>query len=162
MFKKILLFLLAALIIIQFFRPAKNKAEGVQPNAIASRFATPDDVQTILKKACYDCHSNNTTYPWYASVQPVLWWLDDHIKGGKKHLNFDEYANRSLRSQYNKMDETIDMIKKGEMPLDSYTWIHKEAKLTDEEKNKVISWATSIMDTMKATYPIDSLIKKKN
>ncbi|MBK7291099.1 MAG: heme-binding domain-containing protein [Chitinophagaceae bacterium] len=161
MVKKILLVLLLALIVIQFIHPKKNKAEGPQPNFIGNSFAIPDDVKTILAKACNDCHSNNSTYPWYAKIQPVHWWLDGHIKDGKKHLNFDEYTHKSLRTQFHKMEETVDMVKKGEMPLNSYTWTHKDAKLTDEEKNKIIGWANTVMDTMKAKYPIDSLVRKK-
>jgi Haem-binding domain len=161
MFKKIMLVLLAALIIIQFFHPKKNKAEGMQPNYIGQVFAMPGDVKTILAKACNDCHSNNTTYPWYANFQPVHWWLNNHIKEGKRGLNLDEYTNRSLRFQYHKMEDLVEQIKEGDMPLDSYTWIHKDAKLSEEEKAKLINWANTIMDTMKAKYPVDSLIRKK-
>ena len=161
MHKKILLFLLAALIIIQFIHPAKNKSERPQPNYIGNSFAIPENANTILKKACYDCHSNNTRYPWYAKLQPVHWWLDKHIREGKKHINYDEYTNRPLRYQYHKMEETIEMIKEGEMPLNSYTWTHKDARLSAEEKEILISWANSVMDTMKAQYPIDSLVRKR-
>ena len=160
MIKKIFIFLLFALVVIQFIRPKKNKAEGPQPNYIGNNFAIPEDVKSILAKACNDCHSNNTNYPWYSNFQPVLWWLDKHIKDGKKELNYDEYTSRSLRYQFHKMEETIEMVKEGEMPLNSYTWIHKDAKLSPEERSKLTNWANSIMDTMKATYPIDSLIRK--
>ena len=160
MIKKIFIFLLFALVVIQFIRPKKNKAEGPQPNYIGNNFAVPEDVKSILAKACNDCHSNNTNYPWYSNFQPVLWWLDKHIKDGKKELNYDEYTSRSLRYQFHKMEETIEMVKEGEMPLNSYTWIHKDAKLSPEERSKLTNWANSIMDTMKATYPIDSLIRK--
>ena len=156
-----MLVLLAALIIIQFIHPKRNKAEGPQPNYIGNVFAVPDDVKSILSKACNDCHSNNTVYPWYSKLQPVDWWLNKHIVNGKKHLNFDEYTHKSLRYQYHKMEETIEMVKENEMPLNSYTWVHKDAILTDGEKSNVIRWAESIMDTMKAKYPIDSLIRKK-
>lgn len=162
MFKKIMLALLVALIIIQFIHPKKNKAEGSQPNYIGNNFTVPTDVKTILNKACNDCHSNNSNYPWYANLQPVHWWMEKHIKDGKKHLNYDEYTNRPLRYQYHKMEETIEMIKEGEMPLNSYTWTHKDAKLSEEEKTKLISWAESVMDNMKSKYPIDSLVRKKN
>ncbi|HQV60293.1 MAG TPA: heme-binding domain-containing protein [Chitinophagaceae bacterium] len=161
MFKKIMLVLLAALVIIQFIHPKKNKAEGPQPNYIGNSFTVPVDVKPILDKACNDCHSNNSNYPWYANFQPIHWWLEKHIKDGKKELNFDEYTNRSLRYQYHKMEETIEMVKEGEMPLNSYTWTHKDAKLTKEEKIKITGWAESVMDTMKAKFPIDSLIRKK-
>jgi hypothetical protein len=161
MLRKIFLFLLFAFIVIQFIHPKPNKASGDQPNHIGKRFTIPGDVKIILGKACNDCHSNNTRYPWYSNIQPVDWWLTNHIKEGKAHLNFDEYTNRSLRYQYHKMEETVELVKKGEMPLDSYTWIHKDAILTEDEKSKLIGWAESIMDTMKAKYPLDSLIRKK-
>jgi hypothetical protein len=161
MLKKIMLFLLAGLVVIQFIHPKRNRSEGPQANYIGNVFTVPDDVKSILKKACNDCHSNNTDYPWYSKLQPVDWWMDKHVKDGKKELNFDEYTHKSLRYQYHKMEETIEMVKEGEMPLDSYTWVHKDAKLTEDEKNKIYNWANSIMDTMKAKYPIDSLIRKK-
>lgn len=157
-----MLALLVALIIIQFIHPKKNKAEGSQPNYIGNNFTVPADVKTILEKACNDCHSNNSNYPWYANLQPVHWWMERHIKDGKKHLNYDEYTNRPLRYQYHKMEETIEMIKEGEMPLNSYTWTHKDAKLSEEEKTKLIGWAETVMDNMKSKYPIDSLVRKKN
>lgn len=161
MIKKILLVLLAALIVIQFIHPKKNNIEGPQPNYIGNIFNIPEDVKAILAKACNDCHSNNTRYPWYANLQPVHWWLENHIKEGKKKINYDEFTHRPLRYQYHKMEETIEMVKEGEMPLNSYTWTHKDAKLTDEEKSKLTGWAQSVMDTMKARYPIDSLVRKK-
>lgn len=161
MLKKILLALLVVFIAIQFFRPTKNLSAQVLPNDIRAIHTVPTPIDTILKKACNDCHSNNTRYPWYAEVQPVAWWLNDHINEGKHELNFNEFKTYSLRKQYNKLKETIDLVKKDEMPLSSYTIIHTDAKLDKPEKQQLISWAAAIMDTMKATYPIDSLIRKK-
>jgi hypothetical protein len=159
--KKILIFLLVALIVIQFIHPKKNKAAGIQQNYIGNVYTVPADVKNIMAKACNDCHSNNTNYPWYANFQPVHWWLDKHTNEGKKGINFDEYANKSLRYQFHKMEEVVKEVKDGEMPLNSYTWTHKDARLTEDEKNKIINWANTIMDTMKARYPIDSLVRKK-
>lgn len=159
-FKRLLLLLLVALIAIQFVRPAKN-ASTDQSRSITNLYTVPENVNAILVKACNDCHSNYTVYPWYAKVQPVTWWLNDHIKEGKSHLNFDEYTTYNLRRQYHKMEEVIEQVKEKEMPLDSYTWIHKDAKLTDEERVTLTNWAQSVMDTMKARYPIDSLIRAK-
>ncbi len=161
MLKKILLFLLIALIIIQFIHPEKNKAEGTQPNFIGNVFPVPEKVSAILAKACNDCHTNNTSYPWYINIQPVHWWMNNHIIDGKKELNFDDYKDRSLRFQYHKMEEIAEQVKEGEMPLDSYTWIHKDAKLTEEEKKELISWADGIRDSLEAHYPMDSLVRKK-
>lgn len=159
--KKILLVLLFLFIAIQFIRPAKNQSTEISANHIYNVYTTGDNVKTILDKACNDCHSNNTKYPWYAAIQPVAWWLNDHIEDGKKHLNFSEYGAYNLRRQYHKMEEVIDEVKEGEMPLSSYTIIHSNAKLTADEKAALTGWAQSIMDTMKAKYPMDSLVKKK-
>jgi hypothetical protein len=161
MFKKIMLFLLLAFIVIQFIHPKPNKASGAQPYAISQSFSIPDDVKSILHKACNDCHTNNTRYPWYSNIQPADWWLTNHIKEGKAHLNFDEYTNHNLRYQYHKLEETIDLVKENGMPLNSYTWIHKDAILTVSEKEKLVNWANAVMDTMRAKYPLDSLIRKK-
>ncbi len=161
MFKKILLFLLVVLIAIQFIHPAKNQSGGPQPNYIGNAFSMPQDVKLIMEKACNDCHSNNTVYPWYSRLQPVDWWMNNHVVDGKKHLNFDEYTNRNLRYQYHKLEEIAEQVKEGEMPMDSYTWMHKGAKLSPAEKEKLINWADAMRDTMKAHYPIDSLVRKK-
>ena len=161
MVKKILLTLLVILVIIQFIHPKRNKAEGVQTNYIGNAYPISADVKVILDKACNDCHSNNTKYPWYCNFQPIDWWTNKHIRNGKKGLNLDEYTNRPLRYQYHKMEEVIEMIEDGKMPLNSYTWIHKDAKLTTAEKTSLIGWANSVMDTLKAHYPIDSLVRKK-
>jgi hypothetical protein len=161
MIKKILLFLLAAFVVIQFIHPKSNKSKGDQPNNIGKAFHVPDDVNSILTKACLDCHSNNTRYPWYSNIQPADWWMKGHIKNGKKGMNLDEYTNQRLRYQYHKMEDLIEQVKQGDMPLNSYTWIHKDAILSQAEKNTLLDWANSVMDTLKARYPMDSLIRKK-
>ena len=161
MLKKILLILLAIFVVIQFIHPGKNRSEGPHEAYVGNVYHIPDDVKPILEKACNDCHSNNTKYPWYSYIQPVHWWLDNHIKEGKRELNFDEYTNRSLRYQYHKMEEVEEMINDDAMPLDSYTWMHSNAKLTSDEKNKIISWAVSVRKHLESKYPIDSLIRKK-
>jgi hypothetical protein len=161
MIKKVLLALVILLVVIQAFRPKKNINAQPQPYAMHNSHIVPEDVKSILGKACMDCHSNNTRYPWYNNIQPLAWWLADHVKEGKGHLNFDEYTNKSLRFQYHKMEEVVEMVEKGEMPLKSYTWTHGDARLNVDEKQKLISWANSVMDAMKAKHPIDSLIRKK-
>ena len=148
------------LIIMQFIHPARNISKGEQPNNIAKTYAIPPDVKTVLDKACMDCHSNNTRYLWYFHLQPVDWWLTKHINEGKRELNFDVFANKSPRYQFNKMENLIDQVKKGEMPLKSYTWIHKDAILTDEEKKAITSWAEGVRTELRAKYPEDSLKRK--
>lgn len=161
MLKKILYFILGLFIIAQFFHSKRNKSEGDQANYIGKIYPVPDDVKSILTKACFDCHSNNTRYIWYCYVQPVDWWTNKHIQDGKRGLNFDEFANKSPRYQYNKLGDVKELLEKGEMPLDSYLWIHKDAKLADAEKNKIYAWTDSIREDMKRKYPMDSLVRKK-
>ena len=165
MFKKILKrtfqILLLALIAIQFIRPAKNKSAGISANDISTIYPVPENVQAILKTSCYDCHSNNSVYPWYAQVQPFAWWLNNHIQDGKKDLNFSEFAGYRIGRQYKKLEEINELVKKDEMPLDSYLWIHKYAKLNKQQKLIIANWVTALRDTIKANNPADSLVRKK-
>ena len=101
----------------------------------------PLAVQGLLQRACYDCHSNNTKYPWYAEVQPVRWWLDSHIKDGKRHLNFSEFGSYTAKRANHKMKQTAEQVESGEMPLPSYTWMHPEARLTPQEIKLLADWA---------------------
>ena len=160
MVKKIVFVLLIILIVIQFFHPARNKAEGEQPNNVSKLYPVSPDVKNILDKACMDCHSNNTAYPWYSKIQPVDWWMTHHVNEGKRELNFDEFATYNLRRQYHKLEEVMKQVKDNEMPINSYTWIHKDAILTTAEQNGLINWADSIRNEMKRKYPIDSLERK--
>jgi hypothetical protein len=160
MIKKILIGLLVALVIIQFFGPERNLSGNTQ-NDLSTKYPMPDSVKAIVNKACADCHSNKTVYPWYASIQPLGFWFADHVKEGKSEMNFNEFASYSIAKQNHKLEEVIEQVKEGEMPLPSYTLIHSEAKLTEAEKVTLTEWCQSIMDTLKATYPADSLKLKK-
>ncbi|WP_018611391.1 heme-binding domain-containing protein [Segetibacter koreensis] len=160
-FKIVLISLLVILIVIQFFHPAKNISNAPTPNDISVAYNEPENVRTILKKACNDCHSNNTRYPWYNNIQPVAWWLDNHVQEGKHGLNFNEFTTYRISKQYHRMQDIIDEVKEGDMPLGSYTIVHTDARLTDQEKETLINWAKSIRSEMKAKYPADSLVRKK-
>lgn len=160
MIRKILLLLLVVLIIMQVIRPKLDNNSGSTAHSIATITTIPDETGQLLKSSCNDCHSNTTVYPWYAHVQPVGWWLDDHVNEGKKELNFDEFTTYPLRKQYHKLEEVVEMVKEKEMPLNSYTWIHKDADLSTEQRQQLISWSEKLMADMKAKYPLDSLIKK--
>ena len=159
-FKKILIGLLIVFVVMQAYRPAKNLSNDTT-NDISKSYKVPDDVKTILAKACYDCHSNNTRYPWYTEIQPVGWWLNDHIKEGKKELNFNAFSSYRIARQYRKMEECIDEVKEGKMPLPSYLQIHKVSILTDTEKQTFLNWCHTVRDSMRARYPADSLFMKK-
>lgn len=160
MIKKILIGLLVVFVIMQFIRPEKNLSAD-KTKDITTLYPMPDSVQVIVNKACADCHSNKTQYPWYANVQPLYFWLDHHIQEGKREINFNEFASYRIGKQNHKLKEVIEQIEEGEMPLASYTLIHKEAKLTELEKATLVNWCKNVMDTIKATYPEDSLKSRR-
>lgn len=156
MIKKILLALLVVLIIIQFFKPEKNISEGPFTNDISTLYPVPDNVKLILDKACNDCHTNTTKYPWYANFQPVAWFLAEHVEDGKKHFNLSEFAAYNPDwVKWHKLEELVEMVEENEMPLKSYTLIHRDAALSEEEKVALISWAQDIRAQMEADSTID-------
>ncbi len=143
--KKILIAIAVVLVVIQFIRPAKNISDLNGPNEIGKHYKVPDNVQAILKQSCYDCHSNNTKYPWYANVQPVGWWIQfSHVNDGKRHLNFSEYGSYDEKKAKHKFEEINEAMTDKWMPLDSYLWMHKDAALTDEQFNAVAKWAGAL------------------
>ena len=144
MIKKIAYILLALLVIIQFIRPARNISTAESANHIGKKYTISASMAGILEKACYDCHSNNTVYPWYANVQPVGFWLDNHVKEGKGELNFSEFLTYTPKKARHKMEDVVEQVKEGEMPLNSYTWMHKNAKLTQEERSAITIWADAL------------------
>ncbi|HNP54283.1 MAG TPA: heme-binding domain-containing protein [Ferruginibacter sp.] len=140
--KKIFLALLILLVLAQFIpRPPKNNNTEINANDITRLMTVPENVQAILKKSCYDCHSNNTHYPWYAKIQPVALFLNNHIEEGKRELNFSEFGSYKAKRQHRKLEEIIDQVKEGEMPLSSYTLIHGDAKLSTEQRQLLTDWA---------------------
>ena len=152
--KKIGWALLIIIVVIQFIRPEKNKAATKSANDITRHYAVPADVNKILSRACNDCHSNNTSYPWYSNIQPVGWWLANHVKDGKKHLNFSEFASYEPKRQHHKLEEVIEEVKENHMPLDSYLWIHDEAKLSADDKKTVLLWASVLAEQIAAKHNI--------
>lgn len=141
--KIILLVLIAAFIALQFI-PVVFKKEPAPVSVNASMtnvMQVPDDIKSILKKSCADCHSQQTDYPWYSYVQPLGMWIDHHIEEGKEHFNMDEFANYSPEDQQEILEEMAEEVQEGEMPLKSYTIIHSDAKLTATEKARFVSWA---------------------
>lgn len=142
--KKIFLALGAVLVVIQFVRPAKNDGD-IATNAMSKKYNIPENVQSILKQSCYDCHSNKTNYPWYANVQPVGWWIQySHVNDGRRHLNFSEFASYPEKRAKKKIEEIADEVRDGGMPLSSYTFMHHDAVLSQEQAKTLIDWAESL------------------
>lgn len=146
--KKILRVLFVVFIAIQFIRPARNVSIQVLPTDISKLVRIPDSVQVLLNSACYDCHSNNTHYPWYVNIQPMGWLMANHIKQGKSVLNFSEFGNYSARKKLSKLTGIANSIKDNIMPLSSYKWMHKNARIGKDEKAIIIKWIDQSKDSL--------------
>lgn len=142
MLRKVLIGLIVLLIVAQFIQPPKNNGSPVTNNDITHSVQVPDSVIAILRVACYDCHSNYTRYPWYSRITPVNWWLNHHINEGKRELNFSEFTG-SYRRKMKKLEESGEQTEKHEMPLSSYLWIHKDARLNDAQRKLIVDWANT-------------------
>lgn len=157
-FKIFLTSLLVIFLLLQLYpRQNTNRSSGITASDITSVHAVPNDVQQLLRKSCYDCHSNNTDYPWYSKIQPLSLWLTDHIETGKSELNFSIFGTYSLRRQFHKLEEIDELVMEGEMPLNSYTIIHREAALTMAQRQTISTWCRSLRDSFTANYHPDSL-----
>lgn len=147
--KKILIGLLIILVAIQFFQIDKTNPVADENLDFLVMNNTSPEIASQIKASCYDCHSNQSVYPWYASVQPAGWWLKNHIEEGKHHLNFSEFGNYSAKKQAHKMEECYELIENGEMPLSSYTLLHKEAVLDESQQTALINYFKEIENKVK-------------
>lgn len=145
---KIIFSLCGVMLLIQLIRPDRNIGNIYSDSHISQVVSVPSEVNSLLQRACYDCHSNNTEYPWYAGIQPIAWWLSDHVEEGKHELNFSEFKQYSLKKQRHKLDEVAEMVREEEMPLFSYTIAHSNAKLTKDEIELIAMWAKHSADAL--------------
>ena len=137
-----------ALVVIQFFPIILNESDYVPQSDFMVENQVPATIKNRLQVSCYDCHSNNTDYPWYSKIQPAAWYLEDHIQEGKDELNFNEWAEYSDRRKKSKLRSIISQIEEDKMPLDSYTLIHRDAILSDEDKRMIIDYMTALKDSL--------------
>lgn len=142
--KKIILSLVAVLVVIQFFRIDKSNPPSDPALSLFVVEQVPDQVQSIIKTSCFDCHSNNATYPWYSNVAPVSWWVKNHINEAREELNFNEWGSYSVKKKMHKLEEIEEEVGEGEMPLPSYLIIHGDARLTKQQQQSVINWAKGL------------------
>ncbi|MDY2585983.1 heme-binding domain-containing protein [Winogradskyella aquimaris] len=146
--KIIAVVLLVAFVGIQFVPTERNQSDVVPKTDFMLVNSVPDHIKSKLQTSCYDCHSNNTQYPWYNKVQPIAWFLEDHIKKGKAELNFNEWDSLSNRRKKSKLRSIIKQIESGEMPMASYTLIHTEATFSEEETQKVVKYMENLKDSL--------------
>ena len=138
--KKIVIALVLLVVIIQFFTIDKTNPEVIQENDFITITNPPESVVQILKATCYDCHSNESKYPWYSNVAPVSWWVKDHIDEGRDELNFSEWGTFSNKRIAKKLEEVVEEVEEGEMPLPPYLITHSDATLSEQQTKELIDW----------------------
>ena len=143
MIRKILIVLLIIFLSIQFIRPARNNGVAAAGTDITHYVHVPDTVLNILRRSCYDCHSNHTVYPWYVNINPVGLWLRYHINHGKRAINFSDLSGFDKRKLDHRLGDIAEQVEKDEMPLKTYTLIHTYAKLDSGEVHLIKSWTTA-------------------
>lgn len=147
-FKIILLILLIVFVGIQFIPTKRNQSNIVPKSDFMMVNNVPGDIKNKLEVSCYDCHSNNTAYPWYNKIQPIALFLEGHIDEGKAELNFSEWDTYSDRRKKSKLKSITSQIKGNKMPLTSYTMIHRNAIFSDAEKEQIIQYLTELQNNL--------------
>ena len=145
--KNTLIIIIVILVGLQFVQPERTNPAEEAPIVVT------DDVAAIMQTSCNDCHSNKTVWPWYSKVSPVSWFIADHVNTGRRHLNFSVWENYPEKRKLRKLDEIMEEVKEGEMPLPVYTPLHEGADLTDSEKKTLLTWAQASMDSLKMQNP---------
>jgi len=143
-----------AFIIIQFFRVEQTNPEPTPQLDFLRIKNTPGKTANLIRNSCYDCHSNETNYPWYTKIQPFGWLMQNHIENGRKELNFSTFATYDTKRQLHKLEEAIEMVESDGMPLDSYLLGHPEAKLSAEEKKQLTSYLQLVRQDTKLMHEI--------
>ncbi len=138
--------LVGALVAIQFVGIDKTAPEFNKENDLLTLKAPPAEMAQMLRNACYDCHSNETQWPWYSHFAPVNWMLEKHVIEGREKLNFSHWGEMEFEDQLFAVEEMIEEIEIGEMPMPGYVAMHKSAQLTDVQKQQLIEWLRSLQN----------------
>ena len=142
--KKIVIGLVSVFVIIQFFRIDKTNPEVVLENDFIEIYNPPTEVASILKTSCYDCHSNQSKYPWYTNIAPVSWFVKKHINEGREYFNFSEWNSLTAKKQAHIIEECAEEVEEGEMPLSNYLLMHSEAELSKEQTKLLVEYFESL------------------
>lgn len=146
LFYFLLLIVLIAFVAIQFVDRPEKIAEPVTENDIIEQLNVNPEMAGLLKDACYDCHSNQPKYPWYAKIAPVSWTIAEHIEHGRDELNFSEWGTYSKRRRDHKLEEMVEEVEVGNMPLPNYVLMHPEANLTTEQFEMLKKWVSEMRE----------------
>lgn len=149
MAKKIFYFLLVLFAIIQLFQPDRNNSTENLKSELTNLYKLPDSIENLLSTTCYDCHSNNTDYPFVINIQPFGWYMESKVTKGKKHLNFSEFGNYKKEEAIEKLEDIDLAMQNNRMPLQAYRWYNSESNLTDEQRATISAWAKQLKEIIK-------------
>ena len=138
--KVIAVVLTAGFVVIQFIRPDLTNPPVNQAETLEASTGVPENVRRILSRSCADCHTHATNFPWYSRIQPSAWFLADHLREGRRELNFSVWNTYPPDRRRRKLDEICEQARSREMPLPSYLWIHRDAQLSDSEIEVLCGW----------------------
>lgn len=133
--------LIAAAAAIQLVRPARTNPPTEPSRTLSATVDVPEEAAGVLARACRDCHSNDTRWPWYSRVAPISWFVVDHVNHGRRHFNYSDWAKYDASERERLLKNVCTLARKGEMPLPTYTWMHRDARLTDEDVLALCGWA---------------------
>jgi hypothetical protein len=148
--KVVVIVLVLGFIVLQFFPPDRTNPPIVEAETLEATTGVPADVAAILNRSCSDCHSHKTTYPWYSYISPASLFLANHIKDGRRHLNFSVWNTYEKKKKLKKLEEVQEQVEGGEMPLSSYLWIHRDAVLSESDKKVLIDWSIKVREDLAA------------
>lgn len=138
---KIALTVIGIVLVAQFVPlPGRNAVQNEPQNDLLNVLPANDSTANLIRSACYDCHSHEVNYPWYADVAPLSWWIQFHVNHGREHANFSSFGTLSIKKRDHLLEECVEMLRENEMPLGSYTWMHPEAQLTNHQRSLLIDF----------------------
>jgi hypothetical protein len=140
--------IIAVIIIVQLI--PSGRPEVIENNAsdLVLNHHIPDSVTQVLRNACYDCHSNETKYPWYAYVAPVSWLVSRDTRMGREHLNFSDWEKYSKMDKAKQLSEIAEEVEDGTMPMPIYVLMHPEAKLTKAQREMLMEWSDEFAESL--------------
>jgi hypothetical protein len=145
---RILIAFLGILVLMQFIRPDRTNHPSEGAMSVSQKLPMSDSVRAILERSCYDCHSNQTRWPWYSNVAPASWLVADDVKEGRQHLNFSEWGTYNRGRQIARLENIVSLLEKDAMPLKQYLLLHRDAVLNDREKDLISDWAGQMSDSL--------------
>jgi hypothetical protein len=148
--KRIVVGLALVFAALQLVRPDRTNPTATIGQSVQATATVPPEVDAVLKRSCYDCHSSETRWPWYSHVAPMAWGVANHVKEGRAELNFSEWGGYPARKRIAILEKMCDEVREGRMPLKQYLWLHRDASLSEADWKSVCDWSMDEADRLSA------------